>query len=185
MIASIFRLRPAAFDEEVFAPSLVVRESHGPQYGALKAEETGKLKVYGAISAGDGNTGTIDPDEIDFPQQFARDDYGALWIEGDSMMAGERSGLMPSDLAIFRDWTREKVGRIMAAELPSGEWVVKELVYDDGRFKLRSLNERYPDIDGPFRLSGFLVGVVRDRGSRRHIILDTAGLSPDDLQWGE
>lgn len=168
-------------EEELLGVSPVsseVRET-GPQYGALQPEPSGVLKIYGAISAGHGNTSTIDPDEIDFPLQFARPDFGALWVEGDSMMPA----LMPSDLAIFKDWTTEKVGRIMAAQLATGEWVVKQLVYRDANFKLHSLNGDYPDIDPPFSISGFLVGVVRDEGSRRHILLDTTGLSPDDLKW--
>lgn len=143
-----------------------------PNMGALIPGPTGKVKVYGAVSAGDGNTSTFDPAEVDVPMELCRPDFGALVIEGDSMM----DFLHPADVAIFKDWKTEKLGHIVAAELPDGTWVTKHMVFEDGTFKLRSLNGKYPDIQPPFRIAGFLVGLVRDDGPERLIRLNPFGL---------
>lgn len=141
------------------------------------SEATGTIKVYGPVQAGNkGNVMAPDLDEIEVPAQFAQPNYGALIVEGDSMLPF----LHPSDVVIFKDWAAEKPGHIMAAELEDGTWVVKMLVYDEEQYKLRSLNQKkYQDIATNFRLSGFLVGIVRDDGPERLIRLNPFGLKPD------
>lgn len=165
---------PHDIHERVMASFAVLRAGK-PTIPRVQASESRRIKVYGGISAGDGNTAEFDVDEVDIPAQFAREDYGALVVDGDSMMPF----LQPSDIVIFRDWTREKVGHVMAAALPNGDWVVKQLVHDGGQFKLRSLSGRYPDIEAPFKLAGYLVGVVRDQGAERLIRLNPYGILPD------
>ena len=145
-----------------------------PNVGQLQASRTGRVKVYGAVSAGSGNTSHFDSAEVEVPIELSRPDFGALVVEGDSMM----DFLHPSDVAIFKDWPTEKLNYIVAAELPDRTWVVKLMVFEDGRFKLRSMNPNYPDIEPPFRISGFLVGFVRDDGPERLIRLNPYGLKP-------
>lgn len=159
-------------------PDIPLQSEGGPKLpGVLVPEETGKVKVYGSVSAGDGNTSSVDGAELEVPVQFARQDFGALVVEGDSMMPF----LMPSDITIFRDHRQEKVGHIMCAQTAAGEWVVKKLVYESGSFRLRSLNSErnYPDIEPPFTLCGYLVGLVRDEGTERLIRLNPQGLRLD------
>lgn len=165
------------FTGDTESTALAVAERRQRYQKNFKAEETVRLKIYGGISAGDGNTSSIDPDEIDIPLEYARQDFGALYVEGDSMMPY----LQPSDLVIFRDWTKEKIGYIFAAELEDSTWVVKALVYEGGKFKLRSANPDYADIEGPFKLTGYFVGFIRDDGPRRTMMLDGRGLKLDDL----
>jgi transcriptional regulator with XRE-family HTH domain len=145
-----------------------------PNRGILQPAQTGKVKVYGAISAGEGNTSHFDASEVEVPIELTRPDFGALVIEGDSMM----DFLHPSDVAIFRDWQTEKLNHVVAAELPDRTWVVKLMVYEDGAFKLRSLNDKYKDVTPPFRIAGFLVGFVRDDGPERLIRMNPYGLKP-------
>ena len=145
---------------------------HGTKLKRTKAEETGMVKIYGAASAGIGNANSIDGAEIEVPIQFAQDDFGALIVDGDSMMPL----LHPGDIAIFKDWKYPKPGYVVAAELPSRDWVIKRAVFTDGRFVLRSDNERYPDILEEARCSGFLVGIVRDDGPERLIRLNSYGI---------
>jgi phage repressor protein C with HTH and peptisase S24 domain len=140
-----------------------------------KAEPTGKLKIYGAISAGLGNTSSIDAVEMDVPIQFARDDYGGLIIEGNSM----EPFLRPSDVAIFRDWYAEKPGHVVAAQLGTGEYVAKFMDTTRHGYRLRSFNPEYPDILDNFRILGFLVGYIRDDGPERIIRLNPYGLKAD------
>lgn len=133
------------------------------------------IRQWGAISAGLGNAAAPDLQETYIPNEFDRDDYGAMVIEGDSMY----DFLYPSDLVIFRDWRQAKIGHVMAAELPNGDWVVKLLAYEDGKFLLRSVNPRYPDLPcDNVRLAGFLVGIIRDEGYERNIRLNPYGLKP-------
>lgn len=137
-----------------------------------------QIREWGSISAGDGQGNAAPPDfsETYIPADFDRDDFGAMTVQGDSMM----DFLYPSDLVIFRDWKQEKIGHAMAAQLPDGEWVVKVLVYEGGRFWLRSCNPKYPDIAmEDVRLAGYLVGIIRDDGDERIIRLNSKGLKPD------
>ena len=140
----------------------------------LKAEPSGRIKIYGAVSAGTGNTMTIDAEEMDVPIQFARDDYGALIIDGDSMIPF----LQPSDVVIFKDWSMPKPGHVVAAQLEDGSWVAKLMVYENASYKLRSLNPMYKDYDRSFTITGFLVGIVRDVGDERVIRLNPYGIRP-------
>lgn len=138
-------------------------------------EPSGKLKIYGTISAGLGNTSSIDAVEMDVPIQFARDDYGGLIIEGNSM----EPFLRPSDVAIFRDWYAEKPGHVVAAQLGTGEYVAKFMDTTRNGYRLRSFNTEYPDILDDFRILGFLVGYIRDDGPERIIRLNPYGLKAD------
>lgn len=146
-----------------------------PQTPRTRPEEGGKIKVYGSSSAGRGNTSSIDPGEIDVPIELCRDDYGALVIEGDSMMPF----LQPSDVTVYRDWHYPKVGSIMAATLANGDWVTKLVAHENGRFLLRSLDSRYEDITEDFTLSGYLVGIIRENGPEKLIRMNPYGLRPD------
>lgn len=139
-----------------------------------RPQPMGSLKIYGGVSAGSGSTTTFELTELDVPPQFAREDYGALVVEGDSMMPFLES----SDIAIFRDWFTPKPGFVMAAELADGSWVAKLVVYEGGEYLLRSLNDKYTDIRSGYRLGGFLVGLVRDSGPERTIRLNPYGIRP-------
>lgn len=153
---------------------LIPGDATVPSTGALRPRPSGKVKVYGAISAGEGNTSTFDASEVEVPLELCRPDFGALIIEGDSMM----ELLHPSDIAIFKDWKSDKLNYVVAAELPDRSWVVKLMVHEEGAFRLRSLNTKYKDIYPPFRIGGFLVGFVRDDGPERLIRLNPYGIKP-------
>lgn len=140
---------------------------------SLRSETTGRIKVYGAVSAGRGGVANLDDDYLDVPIEFAREDYAAMVVEGDSMLPL----LEPSDLAIFKDHRAQKVGYVMVCRLMhSGDWVVKLMVYENGMYKLRSLNNSYPDITEGYEIFGFLVGMIRDNGPERTIRLNPYGL---------
>ena len=150
----------------------------GPNFGSLTAEDSGRVKIYGGVLAGTGNASSIDALELDVPIQFARDDYGGMVVQGDSMLPL----LAPGDTVIFRDWTQPKAGYVFAAKIvdgpDKGNWVVKLLAIHNDRFVLRSLNGEYEDVFGPFQLAGFLVGIVHDEEPERLIRLNPYGIRP-------
>lgn len=150
-------------------------KASGKMAARTNPEEVGRIKVYGSIAAGHprGNASSPDSFEVDVPVQFSRPDFGALWIDGDSMLPLLEGG----DLAIFRDHLHPKPGAIMACEVQeSGQWVVKRVIYEHGRYVLRSLNPAYADIEEAFRATGFLVGFVRDDGPERLMRLNPYGI---------
>jgi transcriptional regulator with XRE-family HTH domain len=182
------RTEPSLLVLNMLASALSVRASdlideNGPEASSipdaagglqrLRAEATGKIKIYGPISAGSGNVGQMDAYELDVPIQFAREDFAGMVIEGDSM----EDALFSSDLCIFKDWNTYKPGGFVhAAQLETGEWVAKLALYENGRLILRSFNQKYPDIQDEFSLKGFLVGLVHDQGNERTIRLNPYGL---------
>jgi len=140
------------------------------------SDEQPKIKVYGRISAGEGNTESWDQNEEEpVPVDLCRPDYGALRVAGSSMLPF----LHPGDLAIFKDHPEPKPNAVMAAEVEDG-WVVKLCVYDStqSRFVLRSLNPNFPDVTGSIRFGGYIVGYIRDEGPERTIRLNPHGLRP-------
>lgn len=153
------------------APILKVHETVTPY--SLRPEPTGRVKVYNAASAGNHGAAIIDEFEMDVPVQFAREDYGALVVDGDSMMPE----LHPGDICIFKDSVQPKVNTIVAAELENGDWVIKKLVFEDGLWHLASINNHYEPIRSAFRLTGFLVGMIRDDGPERLIRMNPYGLT--------
>ncbi|RYG42174.1 helix-turn-helix transcriptional regulator [bacterium] len=132
------------------------------------------VKVYGTVSAGNGNARPFDEDEVYVPNELARSDYGALIVDGDSM----NPLLFNADVAVFKDAREGRVGQIVAACMEDGsEWVVKQLQRgDDGRLVLASLNHGYPDIAVPYEIHGYLVGYYRVEGPERTIRYNPYGL---------
>lgn len=157
---------------EVLRDGAVVRED--PTLPRTRSIPTGRLKVYGALSAGDGNASEGDESFIDVPIELAREDYGAMMIEGDSMMPF----LYPGDTAIFQDFRREKVGHVVAACIEDHKWVAKLCAFDGKQFVLRSLNPQYPDIIEDFRIQGFLVGLIHEDGLDRIVHTNPHGIKP-------
>lgn len=149
----------------------VIEEPSLPRVGKRKWN----LKLWGTISAGMGNAMQPDLEETYIPSEFDRDDYGGMAVDGDSMMPF----LHPSDIVIFRDWRQAKTGHVMACCNDDGDWFVKLMVYEGGRFKLRSLNKEYKDMEtDSLQVRGFLVGIIRDNGPERVIRLNPYGITP-------
>lgn len=155
-----------------FEPEEPVSNASGPY--PLRATATGKVKIYGKVGAGDGNHDGLSFAEMDVPVELSRPDYGALTVDGDSMMPLLHHG----DIVIFQDFVQPKIGYVMAAELPDKSWVVKLIAHTNGQFVLRSLNDRYEDYEGSYRLVGFLVGIIHDDGPERTIRLNPFGIKP-------
>lgn len=84
--------------------------------------------------------------------------------------------LLPGDICIFRDSVQPKMDQIIAAELEGGTWVIKKLTFENGSWVLLSVNNKYEPYHGPFRISGYLVGLIRDDGPERLIRLNPYGL---------
>ena len=174
-MANILKVDVSELEADDQPPAIVGTEQAAPkQLLRTRAAETGRIKVYGPVSAGSGNTVNVEPGEMDVPIELAREDYGAMVIDGDSMMPF----LHPSDTTVYRDWTYPKVGHVMIAKLSSGDWVTKLVVHESGQFKLRSLDTRYNDIEKDFTLCGYLVGIIRDDDDGRLIRINAQGLKP-------
>lgn len=146
-----------------------------------KAEPTGKIKVYGSISAGDGETQHADEFDIDVPAAMAREDFRGLVVEGKSM----EPFLYHGDVAIFKVYDGDRTNITRAIELPDGRWTMKFVAKVDGGIKPIPANPEYPVIEGEFRLAGYLVGFVRDVGLEREMRLNPGGLQPKPHEMGE
>lgn len=149
-----------------------------------RLEKTGRIPRVGSISAGLRSNFEVDEgDFVDVPQEFVRDDFRALNVEGDSMTPF----IEENDLLIFREHRSPKIGHVMSAKINIGTdnelWVAKLVAWDGERVVLRSYNkEQYEDIRENYQFGGFLVGWKRDDAGERTIKLNAEGLKPTN-QW--
>lgn len=137
---------------------------------AIQVAGAPKIKLY-------GGAGTplmmIDAEDMDIPIAFASKDFGCVIIQDDSMLPEIR----PGDIALFRDWKYAKELTVMAVEIPGGEIVCRLIVYEHCQFVLRSFDERFADIAPPFKVLGFLAGLIRDTGAERVMRMNRYGIS--------
>lgn len=137
---------------------------------------TGKLRLLNAASAGPGNANAIDEYEVEVPAQLCRDDYGALYVEGDSMLPLLRNG----DVAVFQETCDARQGQIIAATIGEDgneDWLIKVVTREkDGVLALSPLNTDYSTIIGSFTVHGRLVGIYRVEGPEHTVRFNPLGL---------
>jgi SOS-response transcriptional repressor LexA len=98
----------------------------------------------------------------------------ACRVIGDSMY----DLLIPDDICVFQATEIPKLGVVVLHRSPDNLITVKELKHDGERYILHSLNSAYPDQPANGVMVGFLVGIVRERGSRKTTEYDASGIRP-------
>lgn len=86
--------------------------------------------------------------------------------------------LHPGDLAVFQSDHVERLGKMVIHRSPDKRVTVKQLKHDGERFILHPLNPSYKDEPATGRILGYLIGIVRQSGSRRLTVYDRYGISP-------
>ncbi|RYG32185.1 LexA family transcriptional regulator [bacterium] len=162
---------PVDLVQDAPEPPIAPRKS---QFLTPVSEPMGKVKLYAAVSAGTGNAVSIQENEVPVPVEMSRDDYGAMLVDGDSMLPLLQDG----DVAVFKDSSEGRIGQIVAASTDDrAEWFVKQLQRGpNGKVVLASLNLGYQDIEDDFDIHGYLVGYFRVEGPERSSRYNPYGL---------
>jgi repressor LexA len=131
---------------------------------AQEAPQPMVLPLFGPISAGfaapveEQAEEMLDLEEYMVPQR-ARGSVFLLRVKGDSMIdAGIREG----DLVIVQRGAEPKVGDIVVGAL-DGEFTLKRLKRDKGKYYLQAENQAYPDMYAleELQVAGVVRGVIR------------------------
>jgi SOS-response transcriptional repressor LexA len=159
------KLTTMGFEREVGPPTVPAPEMRVP------------IPYIGAIAASDPVDWT-DPYQSEVfeyvPTEMADRGRFSGRIVGDSMF----DLLWPDDLCVFQRTDVPKIGIVCLFVSDDGLATVKTCHHDGERFLLRAVNRAYPDVPAVGRFVGFLVGIVREQGSRRVTVYDSSGIRP-------
>ena len=95
-------------------------------------------------------------------------------VLGDSMY----DLLQPGDLCVFQASPVPKIGTVIMYRSPENSITIKELKHDGKGFILHPLNPAYEDVPAIGTCLGYLVGIVREVGSRKVTVYDSTGIRP-------
>lgn len=98
----------------------------------------------------------------------------AARIEGDSMY----DLLWPDDIVVFQSQTVPKIGCVIIFRSFDGLITCKQLIHTGKDYVLHALNPSVPDEPANGTMVGYLVGIVRQQGSRRVTVYDAHGIRP-------
>jgi SOS-response transcriptional repressor LexA len=150
-------------------------QQSGPIYTSLAGTPMLPVPVVGSVSAGRGITNVdVDEDMLLVPERLAYIGGVGFVIDGDSMMPH----LHPGDIALFKEERHVRDRYTHLIKTSDGEYKVKDLVFESGRWMLVSKNPLYPKImlgEGD-EVLGLLVGYFRSQGSREIMESDPTGL---------
>lgn len=86
--------------------------------------------------------------------------------------------LEPQDVCVFQRTDIPRIGQVILFRSDEGLVTVKQLKHDGFRFMLIPLNSRYDAFPAEGSMLGYLVGIVRERGTQRITIYDSSGITP-------
>lgn len=86
--------------------------------------------------------------------------------------------LWPDDIAVFQRTDIPKIGAIVLFRSFDNRITIKQLKHDGENFVLHPLNPAYPDEKAEGSMVGYLVGIVREQGSKRVTVYDAHGIRP-------
>jgi SOS-response transcriptional repressor LexA len=98
----------------------------------------------------------------------------ACKIESDSMFPL----LEPHDVCVFQRTEVPKIGHIILFRSKDNLVTVKQLKHDGTTYVLHPLNTSYEPTPAEGNMLGFLVGIIRERGTQRITIFDSTGILP-------
>jgi len=85
----------------------------------------------------------------------------------------------PDDLCVFHKSDVPKIGAIVLYRSFDNHVTIKQMKHDGQNFILHPLNSKYQDeiIDGGEQV-GYLVGIIRQQGSKKVTVYDATGITP-------
>jgi len=121
-------------------------------------------------------TDPFESEEFEFVPPEMGDARGrfACKIASDSMMPL----LEPHDVCVFQRTEVPKIGHIILFRSKENLVTVKQLKHDGETYTLHPLNPRYHTNPAEGSMLGYLVGIVRERGTQRITIFDSSGILP-------
>ena len=121
-------------------------------------------------------TDPFEADTFEFVPPEMGDERGrfSCRVLGDSMY----DLLLPGDLCVFQASPIPKIGTVIMYRSPDNLVTIKELKHDGKAFILHPLNPAYEDVPATGISLGYLVGIVREIGSRKVTVYDSTGIRP-------
>ena len=121
-----------------------------------------RLPLFGPISAGFAAPAEEQAEELVTLEDYLvrdRNKTFLLRVKGDSMI---NAGIQEGDLVVVERGANPRVGEIVVGVL-DGEFTLKRLKRDKGKFYLQAENDRYPDLFAldELQVAGVVKGVVR------------------------
>lgn len=98
----------------------------------------------------------------------------ACKVASDSMMPL----LEPGDTLVFQKSDVPRLGYIILFRSNENTVTVKKLAHDGTNYVLKPLNPRYQDNLADGTMLGYLVGIVREKGTLRTTVYDASGILP-------
>ncbi|MBA4291372.1 hypothetical protein C0431_00195 [bacterium] len=86
--------------------------------------------------------------------------------------------LEPQDVCVFQRTDVPRIGQVILFRSDEGLVTVKQLKHDGEQYVLLPLNTRYDAFPAEGAMLGYLVGIVRERGTQRITIYDSSGIVP-------
>ena len=86
--------------------------------------------------------------------------------------------LEPGDVCVFQRTDEPKLGLVILFRSDENLVTIKKLAHDGVNYVLKPLNPRYAEHVAEGSMVGYLVGIVRDKGTQRITIYDASGISP-------
>ena len=98
----------------------------------------------------------------------------ACAVASDSMMPL----LEPGDVCVFQRTEVPRIGLVILFRSKDKLVTIKQLKHDGSNYKLRPLNPRYEEHVAEGQMLGYLVGIVRELGTRKTTVYDASGIVP-------
>lgn len=98
----------------------------------------------------------------------------ACAVASDSMMPL----LEPGDVCVFQKTEVPRIGLVILFRSADKLVTIKQLKHDGENYVLKPLNPRYSDHVAEGQMLGYLVGIVRELGTRRTTVYDASGIVP-------
>jgi len=96
----------------------------------------------------------------------------ACSVIGDSMYELLQQG----DVCVFQSSTTPKIGSVVLFRSDDRKVTIKTLKHDGNKFVLHPENPSYEDVEARGLCIGYLVGIVREVGSKRVTVYDPTGI---------
>lgn len=160
------KLRLMGFQSGVSSPAIPMETLRAP------VPYIGHISASAQVDWTDPN----DTDTMEFVPSEMAESRGrfACRVEGDSMY----DLLWPDDLCVFQQDPAMKIGAIVLHRCPQGMVTIKQLKHNGANFLLHPLNPTYDDCMALGTVIGYLVGIVREQGTRRVTVYDSHGIRP-------
>ncbi|MEI7986743.1 MAG: S24 family peptidase [Armatimonadota bacterium] len=93
-------------------------------------------------------------------------------VIGDSMY----DLLVPGDVVVFQRTDIPKIGHVVLFRSFDNKITIKTLKHDGTNYLLEAINQVYETVEAKGSMIGYLVGIVREQGSRRVTVYDSTGI---------